>query len=73
MCIIDLVAAFAAHVPGTGDADIKTRVTAGTAGLAMAGLAFLQVCFGIRAMVGAQEIAAVKGVRRVAGTVRMAA
>ena len=71
--IIDAMAAFAAVAAGTDDADVEARVAAGSAGLAMAGLAFRQIRLGIGTMIAAEEIAAVKRVWRLAGAVRMTA
>ena len=54
MGIVDAVAAFAALVAGNDDADVEARVAARAARLAVALLAFRQVCLGVGSMIAAQ-------------------
>lgn len=73
MGIVSTVAAFAPRPADTVDTEVEARVAAGSARLAVAGLAGRQVGLGIGAVKATAEIAAVERVRCLAGPVRMTA
>jgi len=72
MGIIDAMATFAAVTADTENADIETWIATRTAGLPVAWLAESQIGLGVRAMIRPAKIAAVKGMRRLTGTIGMA-
>lgn len=65
--------AFAPLVACSFDTDVEPRIAAGATGLAMAGLTDGQVRFGIRAMIGSQEITFIEGMRYSLGPIGVAA
>ena len=61
--VVKSMAGFTAGAPGTGDADIESRISAGTAGLTMAGLTGRQVSSGVGTVSTSIQVSSVNRMR----------